>query len=150
MTDQFAQRDDDDDDSGQSHYDDDEEHDPSEYEDDSPSPNDQTGQDEEEASERREQILADAAPEALDAHRDLLAAMLSHLDNEEEDLLRVAHRADVETLNPDEMSPSDLARLTYELAGSYPDVLEAVINRFPHSEKLLLQVLNPEDNPHDE
>ena len=140
MTEHFTPLDDDDE-PGPSDYDDDEEREWEEDADDGPS-RESEAEDEEEASARREQILAGADPDALDAHRDLLAAVLSYLDNDEEDLLRVAHRADVETLNPDEMSPPDLARLTQELAGSYPDALEAVTNRFPHAEKLLLAVLN--------
>lgn len=101
-------------------------------------------EDEEEPSPPGGEILAEADPGDMDAFRDLLAAVISSLDNEEEDLLLVAQRADVETLDPDEMTPDELARLTYELAGSYPDALEAVTNRFPHAERLLVAVLGGE------
>ena len=124
---------------------DDEDDEPDDEEDeDDPSQEGQGDEDEEEPSLPGGEILAEADPDDVEAFRDLLAAVLSSLDQEEEDLLRVAQRADVETLNPDEMAPDELARLTYELAGSYPDVLEAVTNRFPHAERLLVAVLGGE------
>jgi hypothetical protein len=119
---------------------DDEDDDREEDEDDDPSSDDDEDQDE--PFERGQKVLADADPDVVDAHRDLLAAVISHLDNEEEDLLRVAHRAGVETLNPDEMSHEDLARITYELSENYPETMDAVTNRFPHAESFLASVLS--------
>jgi hypothetical protein len=95
-----------------------------------------------EEDEPSSDVLADADPDVVDAHRDLLAAVIAHLDYEEEDLLRVAHRAGVETLNPDEMSHEDLARITYELSENYPEAMDAVTNRFPHTEGFLASILS--------
>jgi hypothetical protein len=119
---------------------DDEDDDREDDEEDEPSSDDDEDQDE--PFERGQKVLADADPDVVDAHRDLLAAVIAHLDYEEEDLLRVAHRAGVETLNPDEMSHEDLARITYELSENYPEAMDAVTNRFPHTEGFLASILS--------
>lgn len=91
--------------------------------------------DDEQADET--QTLAQATPEAVDAHRDLLSQALGMLSGQGIDVQSLLGQAGTGETNPSQMSHSDLVSTTMALAQQHPEVLAMVSSRFPQAAGLL-------------
>ncbi len=87
------------------------------------------------------QAVAQAAPEDVDAHRNLLSEALGMLGGQGVNVQSLLGQAGVGTSDPSQMSHSDLAATTMALARSHPEVVTEVANRFPEAGGLLNDVL---------
>ena len=87
------------------------------------------------------QALAQAAPEEVDAHRDLLSQALGHLGGQGVDVAGLLGQAGVGTTDPSRMSHGDLIGATLALARAHPEVMQMVAARFPAAQGLLGSVL---------
>ncbi len=87
------------------------------------------------------QAMAQAAPEEMDAHRDLLSQALGHLGGQGEDVAGLLGQAGVSTTDPSQMSHSDLVSTTLALVREHPEVMQMVAARFPAAQGLLGSVL---------
>ena len=87
------------------------------------------------------QAVAQADPEAQDAHKDLLSAALGHLSGQGVDVQSLLGQAGVGTTDPNQMSHSDLVSTTLALAQSHTEVMQMVASRFPAAQGLLGSVL---------
>ncbi len=83
------------------------------------------------------QTLAQAAPEAVDAHRDLLSQALGMLSGQGVNVQSLLGQAGTDETNPSQMSHSDLVNTTMALAQQHPEVLAMVSSRFPQAAGLL-------------
>lgn len=88
-----------------------------------------------------EQAVAQAAPEEVDAHRDLLSQVLSHLGGQGVNVQSLLGQAGVGTTDPSQMSHSDLVSTTLALAREHPEVVQMISSRFPEAQGLLSSVL---------
>lgn len=91
----------------------------------------------EEAQDDGTQTLAQAAPEAVDAHRDLLSQALGMLSGQGVNVQSLLGQAGAGESNPSQMSHSDLVSTTMALAQQHPEVLAMVSSRFPQAAGLL-------------
>jgi len=87
------------------------------------------------------QAMAQAEPEAQDAHKDMLSEALSHLGGQGVDVQGLLGQAGVGTTDPSQMSHGDLISTTMALAQSHPEVLQMIASRFPAAQGLLGSVL---------
>ena len=87
------------------------------------------------------QAVAQAAPEEVDAHRDLLSQALGHLGGQGVDVAGLLGQAGVGTTDPSQMSHGDLVSTTLALARAHPEVMQMVAARFPAAQGLLGSVL---------
>ena len=87
------------------------------------------------------QAVAQADPEAQDAHKDMLSEALGHLGGQGVDVQSLLGQAGVGTTDPSQMSHGDLVASTLALARSHPEVLQMVASRFPAAQGLLGSVL---------
>jgi hypothetical protein len=87
------------------------------------------------------QAVAQADPEAQDAHRGLLGEALSHLGGQGVDVGGLLGQAGVGTTDPNRMSHGDLVSTTLALARAHPEVVQMVASRFPAAQGLLGSVL---------
>ena len=87
------------------------------------------------------QAMGQAAPEEVDAHRDLLSQALGHLGGQGEDVAGLLGQAGVGTTDPSQMSHGDLVSTTLALAREHPEVMQQVAARFPAAQGLLGSVL---------
>jgi len=87
------------------------------------------------------QVVAQADPEAQDAHKDMLSEALGHLDGQGVDVQSLLGQAGVGTTDPSQMSHGDLVASTLALARAHPEVLQMVASRFPAAQGLLGSVL---------
>ena len=83
------------------------------------------------------QTLAQAAPEAVDAHRDLLSQALGMLSGQGVNVQSLLGQAGTDETNPSQMSHSDLVSTTMALVQQHPEVLAMVSSRFPQAAGLL-------------
>ena len=83
------------------------------------------------------QTLAQAAPEAVDAHRDLLSQALGMLSGQGVNVQSLLGQAGTDEINPSQMSHSDLVSTTMALVQQHPEVLAMVSSRFPQAAGLL-------------
>jgi len=88
------------------------------------------------------QAVAQAAPDEVDAHRNLLSQVLGQLGGQGVNVQSLLGQAGVGTTDPSQMSHGDLVSTTLALARAHPEVLTAVANRFPEAGGLLNDVLN--------
>jgi len=87
------------------------------------------------------QAVAQAGPEEVDAHRDLLSQALGHLSGQGVDVQSLLGQAGVGTADPGQMSHGDLVSTTLALARAHPEVVQMVASRFPAAQGLLGSVL---------
>ena len=87
------------------------------------------------------QAVAQAAPEDVAAHRNLLSEALGMLGGQGVDVQNLLGQAGVGTTDPAQMSHGDLVSTTLALARSHPEVVTAIANRFPEAGGLLSDVL---------
>ena len=87
------------------------------------------------------QAVAQAAPEDVDAHRNLLSEVLGQLGGQGVNVQSLLGAAGVGTSDPSQMSHGDLVSTTLALAKAHPEVLTEVANRFPEAGGLLNDVL---------
>ena len=87
------------------------------------------------------QAVAQADPEAQDAHKDMLSEALGHLGGQGVDVQGLLGQAGVGTTDPSQMSHGDLVSTTMALARSHPEVLQMIASRFPAAQGLLGSVL---------
>ena len=87
------------------------------------------------------QAVAQADPEAQDAHKDMLSEALGHLGGQGVDVQSLLGQAGVGTTDPSQMSHGDLVATTLALARSHPEVMQMVASRFPAAQGLLGSVL---------
>ena len=88
-----------------------------------------------------EQAVGQAAPEEVDAHRDLLSQAMGHLGGQGVDVAGLLGQAGVGTTDPSQMSHGDLVSTTMALARAHPEVMQMVAARFPAAQGLLGSVL---------
>ena len=98
-------------------------------------------QDDDQAQADATQAVASAAPEDVDAHRNLLSEALGMLGGQGVNVQSLLGGAGVGTTDPSQMSHSDLVSTTMALARSHPEVVTEVANRFPEAGGLLNDVL---------
>jgi hypothetical protein len=98
-------------------------------------------QDDDQAQDDAAQAVAQAAPEDVDAHRNLLSEALGMLGGQGVNVQSLLGQAGVGTTDPGRMSHSDLAATTMALAQAHPEVMTEVANRFPEAGGLLNDVL---------
>ena len=99
--------------------------------------NDQNDDQQEDAT----QMVAQADPEAQDAHKDMLSEALGHLGGQGVDVQSLLGQAGVGTTDPSQMSHGDLVASTLALARAHPEVLQMIASRFPAAQGLLGSVL---------
>lgn len=87
------------------------------------------------------QVMAQAAPEDVDAHRGLLGEVMGQLGGQGVNVQSLLGQAGVGTTDPSQMSHGDLAATTMALAREHPEVMTEVANRFPAAGGLLGDVL---------
>ena len=87
------------------------------------------------------QAVAQADPEAQDAHKDMLSEALGHLGGQGVDVQSLLGQAGVGTTDPSQMSHGDLVSTTLALARAHPEVMQMVASRFPAAQGLLGSVL---------
>ena len=87
------------------------------------------------------QVMSQAAPEDVDAHRSLLSQALGMLGGQGVDTQNLLGQAGVSNTDPSQMSHGDLASTTMALAQAHPEVMTEVANRFPAAGGLLNDVL---------
>jgi len=83
------------------------------------------------------QALAQAAPEEVDAHRDMLSQALGMLGGQGVNVQSLLGQAGAGETNPSQMSHSDLVSTTMALAQQHPEVLAMVASRFPQAAGLI-------------
>ncbi len=88
-----------------------------------------------------EEALGAAAPEQVDAHRNLLSEAMQMLQGQGVDTNAVATQSGAATTDPQQMSHSDLAGTTMALAQQHPEVMQMVAQKFPQAQGLLGSVL---------
>jgi hypothetical protein len=88
-----------------------------------------------------QQAMDNAAPEEVDAHRNLIGEVLSQLEDRGVDTQAVADQAGVGTTDPNEMSPQNLIAMARTLAQQHPQVVQDVAQQFPEAQGLLNAVL---------
>lgn len=98
-------------------------------------------QDDDQAQNDATQAVEQAAPEDVDAHRNLLSEALGMLGGQGINVQSLLGQAGVGTTDPSQMSSSDLVSATMALARSHPEVVTEVANRFPEAGGLLNDVL---------
>lgn len=87
------------------------------------------------------QAVAQADPDAQDAHKDMLSEVLGHLGGQGVDVQSLLGQAGVGTTDPNQMSHGDLVSTTLALARAHPEVVQMVAQRFPAAQGLLGSVL---------
>jgi len=87
------------------------------------------------------QVMSQAAPEDVDAHRNLLSQALGMLSGQGVDTQSLLGQAGVGSTDPSQMSHDDLVSTTIALARSHPEVVTEIANRFPAAGGLLNDVL---------
>ena len=87
------------------------------------------------------QVMAQAAPEDVDAHRGLLSEVMGQLGGQGVNVQSLLGQAGVGTTDPSQMSHGDLVATTMALAREHPEVVTEVANRFPAAGGLLNDVL---------
>lgn len=88
-----------------------------------------------------EQILANAAPEEVAAHRNVLSEVFQTLKGQGVDTGALAAQAGASTTDPQQMSHGDLISTALTLAREHPEVVQMVAQRFPEAQGLLGMVL---------
>ncbi len=83
------------------------------------------------------QALTQAAPEEVDAHKNLLSEALGMLGGQGVNVQGLLGQAGVGATDPSQMSHSDLVSTTMALAQQHPEVLAMVSSRFPQAAGLL-------------
>ena len=99
-------------------------------------------QDDDQAQGDPTQVMAQAAPDEVDAHRSLLSEALGQLGGQGVNVQSLLGQAGVGTTDPSQMSHGDLAATTMALAQAHPEVMTEVANRFPEAGGLLNDVLS--------
>ncbi len=87
------------------------------------------------------QALANAAPEDVDAHRNMIGEALQNLSDRGIDVESLAEKAGVSSADVDAMDHDDLATMTQYVAQHHPEVMQEVTDRFPQAQGLLGMVL---------
>ncbi len=87
------------------------------------------------------QAIAGAAPEEVDAHRDMLSRVMQTLQGQGVDTAALAGQAGASTDDPSAMSHGDLVSTTLALAREHPEVMQTVSQQFPEAQGLLGSVL---------
>ena len=87
------------------------------------------------------QAVAQADPEAQDAHKDMLSEALGQLGGQGVNVQSLLGAAGVGTTDPSQMSHGDLVATTMALAAAHPEVMQMVASRFPAAQGLLGSVL---------
>ena len=87
------------------------------------------------------QAVAQADPDAQDAHKDMLSEALGHLGGQGVDVQSLLGQAGVGTTDPSQMSHGELVSTTLALARSHPEVIAMISQRFPAAQGLLGSVL---------
>ncbi len=98
-------------------------------------------QDDDQAQGDATQVMAQATPEDVDAHRGLLSEVMGQLGGQGVNIQSLLGQAGVGTTDPSQMSHGDLAATTMALAREHPEVMTEVANRFPEAGGLLSDVL---------
>ena len=88
------------------------------------------------------QAVAQAAPEEVDAHRNLLSQVMGELSGQGVNIQSLLGQAGVGTTAPSQMSHGDLVSTTLALARAHPEVVTAIANQFPEAGGLLNSVVN--------
>ena len=87
------------------------------------------------------QVLAQAAPEEIDAHKNFLQAALGELGGQGVNVAGLLGQAGVGTTDPNAMSHGDLLATTLALARQHPEVVAMIAARFPQAQGLITTVL---------
>jgi hypothetical protein len=87
------------------------------------------------------QALLGAAPQELDAHRNLLSEVFQTLEGQGVNTSDLAAQAGSATTDPCDMSHGDLVSTTLALAQQHPEIMQMVAQRFPETQGLLSTVL---------
>ena len=93
------------------------------------------------------QTVAQADPEAQDAHKNMLSEALGHLGGQGVDIQSLLGQAGVGTTDPSQMSHGDLVSTTLALARAHPEVIAMISQRFPAAQGLLSSVLGSSAAP---
>lgn len=88
------------------------------------------------------EAVANAAPEEVDAHRNMLSEVFQTLEGQGVNTAALAGQAGASTADPCEMSHGDLISTTLALARQHPEVVQMVAQRFPQAQGLLNMVLS--------
>ena len=88
-----------------------------------------------------QQAVAGAAPQEVDAHRNLIGEALQILQGQGINPAELMQQAGVGTTNPNQMSHGDLVSTTLALARQHPEILAMVAQKFPQAQGLLSMVL---------
>ncbi len=87
------------------------------------------------------QALANAAPEDVDAHRNMIGEALQNLSDRGVDVEALAEKAGVSSADVNALDHDDLATMTQYIAQNHPQVMQEVTDRFPEAQGLLGMVL---------
>ncbi len=87
------------------------------------------------------QALSDAAPQEVDAHRNMIGDALQQLSDRGIDVDELAEKAGVSSADVNELDHGDLAGITQYLAQNHPELMQEVSSRFPQAQGLLSSVL---------
>lgn len=87
------------------------------------------------------QAVAGAAPQEVDAHRNMIGQALQMLQGQGVNPAELVQQAGVGTTDPNQMSHGDLVSTTLALARQHPEILMMIAQRFPQAQGLLGSVL---------
>lgn len=88
-----------------------------------------------------EQAVAQAPPEEVDAHRNLLQQAMGMLQGQGVDTNALTAQAGASTANPQAMSHGDLVQTTLALARQHPEIVAMVAQQFPQARGILNMAL---------
>ena len=81
--------------------------------------------------------VANASPDVVEAHRNMLGEVMQHLADNGIDIDEIAEDAGIHSSDVDALGHDDLATLTHYVAQNHPEVLQTVADRFPAAQGLL-------------
>ncbi len=88
-------------------------------------------------SDEAEAAVANAHPDEVDAHRNMIGDVLSHLSDRGIDIDAIAEDAGVSSSDVQELTHGDLAGITQYLAQNHPELLQSVSDRYPAAQGIL-------------
>lgn len=88
-----------------------------------------------------QQVMANADPSEVDAHRSLISEVLSQLENQGVNTQALANQAGVGTTDTNQMSPQNLISMARTLAQQHPQIVQDVAQQFPEAQGILNAVL---------
>lgn len=88
-------------------------------------------------ADEAEAAVANAHPDEVEAHRNLIGDVLSHLSDRGIDIDAIAEDAGVSSSDVQELTHGDLAGMTQYLAQNHPELLQSVSDRYPAAQNIL-------------